>query len=279
MRRLRGKVAAVTGAASGIGRALALELADHGCVLELADVDEAGLAAVAQHIEGGGGQVAASRVDVARRADVEHWAASVGQRRGRLHLLCNNAGVGLFGTIREASIDEMEWLLAINLYGVLYCTKAFLPLLERAGEGHVVNVSSVFGLVGMPGQGAYNASKFAVRGFSECLRMELELDRLPISVTAVHPGGIRTSIARSARVAAGRGAERASHEAASAAFDDLARTTPEAAARRIVSGVRRNAKRVLIGNDARLLDLVQRCFPTGYQRLVLFLARRRPSFV
>jgi short-subunit dehydrogenase len=279
MKELRGKVAVVTGAGSGIGRALAHELAVHGCLLELADVDEHGLSETAARVASLGADVETTRVDVTDRTSVERWAAEVGKRRGQAHLLVNNAGVALFGTIREASLDEMEWVLAVNLRGVLHCTKSFLPLLERSGEANLVNVSSVFGLVAMPGQGAYNASKFAVRGFTECLRMELELDALPISVTCVHPGGIRTAIARSARVVTSRAPGRATRAESNAEFDRVARTSPEAAARKIVRGVRRNARRVLIGNDARLLDLVQRCFPSGYQRLLVAMARRRPTLV
>lgn len=279
MRDLRGRVAAITGSASGIGRALAVELAARGCLLELADRDDRGLRETAATIHGAGGDAAVTRVDVAARADVERWASEVLDRRGRVNLLVNNAGVALFGTLREASLDEIEWLLSINLHGVIACTKSFLPLLERSGEGHVVNVSSVFGIVAVPGQGAYNASKFGVRGFSECLRMELELDGIPVSVTTVHPGGIRTGIARAARVAAARGPGRATPEQSNAEFDRLARISPEDAARKIVRGVLRDSRRVLIGYDARLLDVVQRCLPTGYQRLVRALFRRRPHMI
>lgn len=279
MKHLRGRVAAITGSASGIGRALALELGARGCLLELADRDERGLAETSAAIRAAGGDVAVTRVDVAMRADVEHWVSVVSERRGRANLLVNNAGVALFGTIREASLEEIDWLLRINLHGVIACTKTFLPLLERSGEGHIVNVSSIFGIVGVPGQGAYNASKFGVRGFSECLRLELELDGVPISVTTVHPGGIRTGIARAARVAAARGPGRATPEQSWAEFDRLARISPEDAARKIVRGVLRDSRRVLIGYDARLLDLVQRCMPSGYQRLVGALFRRRPHLI
>jgi butyryl-CoA dehydrogenase len=162
----------------------------------------------------------------------------------------------------------------VNFWGVVHGTKAFLPHLRAAGEGHVVNVSSVFGLIAVPGQAAYNAAKFAVRGFTECLRMELELEGANVSATCVHPGGIRTNIARSARVVPREGSP--TREEMNARFDALARTTPEAAARAILRGVKRNARRVLIGADARAISALQRMLPTRYQALVVRLARRSP---
>jgi butyryl-CoA dehydrogenase len=192
------------------------------------------------------------------------------REHGGVHLVVNNAGVALGGTITETSYDDYEWLLGINFWGVVHGTKAFLPHLLAADEGHIVNVSSVFGLIAVPGQSAYNAAKFAVRGFTECLRQELELEGRRVSATCVHPGGIRTNIAR---------AMRNRHDAISTAeaarrFDELARTTPETAALRIVRGVQRNARRVLIGADAHAIDLVQRLTGTGYQALTVAAARR-----
>jgi NAD(P)-dependent dehydrogenase (short-subunit alcohol dehydrogenase family) len=275
VRELAGRVAAVTGAASGIGRALALALAREGARLAICDVDEAGLAETERAVEAAGAPVAAARVDVAEREAVHAWADAVAARFGAVHLIANNAGVALRATLSEATYEELEWVWRIDFWGVVHGTKAFLPHLRRADEGHVVNVSSVFGLVAVPGQGAYNAAKFAVRGFSECLRQELELEGAPIGVTCVHPGGVRTRIVERARVGE-RAATALPPEQASAVFARRARTSPEAAAEAILRGVRRNARRVLIGADARWIDRMQRWLPARYQALVVRAARRGP---
>ena len=274
MRELRGRVAVVTGAASGIGRALAFELAREGTALALSDVDEDGLAETHARASALGARVTSERVDVADRAAVHAHADRVVAEHGRANLVINNAGVGLGATIREMSYADLEWLFGIDFWGVVHGTKAFLPHLIAAGEGHVVNVSSVFGLIAVPGQGAYNAAKFAVRGFTECLRQELELEGAPVSATCVHPGGIQTNIARSARVTPRAGSP--SREEMNALFDRVARTTAEAAARAILRGVKRNARRVLIGADARVISALQRLLPASYQKLVVRQARRSP---
>jgi NAD(P)-dependent dehydrogenase (short-subunit alcohol dehydrogenase family) len=274
VRELRGRVAVVTGAASGIGRALAFELAREGAELALSDVDEAGLADTRARAEALGARTSHERVDVADRTAMERHAAFVMAQHGRVNLVINNAGVGLGATIADMSYEDFEWLFGINFWGVVHGTRAFLPLLKQSGEGHVVNVSSVFGLIAVPGQGAYNAAKFAVRGFTECLRQELELEGANVSATCVHPGGIKTNIARKARVVEQPG--QASREEMNARFDQLARTTPEAAARTILRGVKRNARRVLIGPDAHAIDALQRLLPTAYQRLIVRQARRSP---
>jgi NAD(P)-dependent dehydrogenase (short-subunit alcohol dehydrogenase family) len=274
VRELRGRVAVVTGAASGIGRALALELAREGAELALSDVDETGLAESARAAEALGTRVSFERVDVADCAAVERHAASVRARHGRVNLVINNAGVGLGATIADMSYEDLAWLMDVDFWGVVHGTKAFLPHLRESGEGHVVNVSSVFGLVAVPGQGAYNAAKFAVRGFTECLRQELELEGANVSATCVHPGGIKTAIARKARVLQRPGSP--SREEMNARFDRLARTSADAAARAILRGVKRNARRVLIGPDARLIDWLQRLLPATYQRIIVRQARRSP---
>ena len=274
MRELRGRVAVVTGAASGIGRALALELAREGAELALSDVDEAGLAETCRASEALGARVSRERVDVADRTAVERHAAFALAQHGRVNLVINNAGVALSATISAMSYADLEWLFGINFWGVVHGTKAFLPLLRQSGEGHVVNVSSVFGLIAVPEHGAYNAAKFAVRGFTECLRQELEVEGANVSATCVHPGGIKTNIARRARIPAREGGP--SREELNALFDQVARTPPEAAARTILRGVKRNARRVLIGPDAHAIDALQRLLPTGYQRLVVARARRSP---
>jgi NAD(P)-dependent dehydrogenase (short-subunit alcohol dehydrogenase family) len=274
MRELRGRVAVVTGAASGIGRALAVELAREGAVLALSDVNEGGLAETRRLAEGLGARVSSERLDVADRAAVERHAARVVADHGRANLVINNAGVGLGATISDMSYDDLAWLFGINFWGVVHGTKAFLPHLRQSGDGHVVNVSSVFGIIAVPGQGAYNAAKFAVRGFTECLRQELELEGAPVSATCVHPGGIKTDIARNARVIERAGSP--SREEMNAYFDRMARTTPETAARKILRGVKKNARRVLIGPDAHAIDVLQRLLPTSYQALLVRQARRSP---
>ncbi|HEU4427750.1 MAG TPA: SDR family NAD(P)-dependent oxidoreductase [Myxococcota bacterium] len=273
MRNLAGRVAAVTGAASGLGRALAVALAREGMQVAISDVNEVALAETARQAAAArsGTRITSARVDVADRAAVHAWADRVAAEHGGVHMVVNNAGVGLGATIEQMTYDDLEWLFGINFWGVVHGTKAFLPHLLAAEEGHVVNVSSVFGLIAVPGQGAYNAAKFAVRGYTECLRQELELEGRRVSATCVHPGGVKTNIARSAR---NRRTELVSSEDLARRFDEIARTTPDAAALAIVRGVQRNARRVLIGADARAIDLLQRLTGSGYQALTVAAARR-----
>ena len=274
MQELHERVAAVTGAASGIGRALAVELAREGCHLALSDVDEDGLRETAGQAAGAGAKVRTDRVDVAERAAVHAWADAVAEDYGRVNLIVNNAGVALAATVEAMAYEDLEWLMGINFWGVVHGTKAFLPHLKAAGEGHVVNVSSVFGIIGVPTQSAYNAAKFAVRGFTEALREELEIEGSAVSATSVHPGGIRTNIVANSRLGEVDG-RLPTREEAMAQFERLARTSPEDAARRIVKGVKRNERRVLIGMDAQLIDGMQRLLPTAYQRLLITLGRWR----
>jgi len=271
MRNLTGRVAAVTGAASGIGRALAIALAREGMHVAISDVNEPGLAETAASAARFGTRITSTRVDVSERAAVHAWADTVAREHGAVHLVANNAGVALGATIEQMTYDDLEWLFGINFWGVVHGTKAFLPHLLAADEGHIVNVSSVFGLIAVPGQGAYNAAKFAVRGYTECLRQELEVENRRVSATCVHPGGVRTNIARNAR---NRSEGVISSEDAAKRFDEIARTTPEWAALRIVRGVQRNARRVLIGADALAIDALQRLTGTGYQALTVAAARR-----
>jgi NAD(P)-dependent dehydrogenase (short-subunit alcohol dehydrogenase family) len=273
VRNLAGRVAAVTGAASGIGRALAIALAREGMRVAISDVNEPALAETARLAAAArsGTHVTTARVDVADRAAVHGWANRVVAEHGGVHLVVNNAGVALGATIEQMAYDDLEWLFSINFWGVVHGTKAFLPHLLAAEEGHIVNVSSVFGLIAVPGQGAYNAAKFAVRGYTECLRQELELESRRVSATCVHPGGVKTNIARAAR---NRQTALVSSEEVARRFDEVARTSPDTAALRIVRAVQRNARRVLVGVDAHAIDLVQRLTGSGYQALVVAAARR-----
>ncbi len=273
MKDFNGRVAAITGAASGIGRALARELAARGAHLALCDVDEVGLAETVALCEGSGGKVTSQRVDVADRAAMFAWADQVVADHGKVNLVVNNAGVALGATIAGMSYDDFEWLMGINFWGVVHGTKAFLPHLEASGEGHVVNLSSVFGLISVPAQSAYNSAKFGVRGFTDALRMELEIAGSCVSATTVHPGGIKTNIARNARmdesaIALAGGAEDVDR------FDKVAMTTPEKAARQILAAVAADRRRVLVGPDAKFIDFVSR-LPAGvYQRAMVFGAKR-----
>jgi short-subunit dehydrogenase len=264
MTALRGAAAAVTGAASGIGRALALELAARGCDLALADRDEAGLQTVAAEIGRAHSQkVTVHRVDVSEPKQIEEFAQAATSAHPGLNIVVNNAGVALLGQFSEIDQAQMDWLMNINFWGVVHSTRAFLPHLSRQREAHIVNLSSIFGIIAPPGQTAYAAAKFAVRGFSESLRHELEMAASPIRLSVVHPGGVATNIARNSRTGVGM-TDNARRAQSIERFDSVAKTTPAAAALRIIQGIEKNAPRILIGNDARFMDLLQRFRPATY---------------
>src|SRR6202158_2165948 len=271
MTAIRGAAAAVTGAASGIGRALALELAARGCDLALADRDEAGLKAVAAEIaKAHSRKVTVHRVDVAEPSEIEAFAPAASGRHPGLNIVVNNAGVALLGQFNKIDQAQMEWLININFWGVVHATRAFLPHLERQREAHIVNISSIFGIIAPPGQTAYAAAKFAVRGFSESLRHELAMAKSPVRLSVVHPGGVATNIARNSRTGAGV-TDNARRAQTIERFDAVAKTTPTAAALRIIEGIEKNQPRILIGTDARFMDLLQRFRPATYWAV---LARR-----
>jgi NAD(P)-dependent dehydrogenase (short-subunit alcohol dehydrogenase family) len=271
MRTFDGKVAVITGAGSGIGRGLALNLAARGAVLALSDKDEVGLLETAERCTAHHArEVHTEKLDVSDRGAMADYAAGVAADLGRVKAVFNNAGVALHGDFEETSYDEFERVMDVNFWGVVNGSKEFLPHLIASGDGHLVNVSSLFGLMGMPGQSAYNASKFGVRGFTEALRMEMLVARHPVQVTSVHPGGIKTAIARNARTTA-------SHDPQTVArtFDRrLARTSVEDAARTILDGVLRNRPRVVVGTDAKLLDAYVRLAGSRYQGAVARIAAR-----
>jgi short-subunit dehydrogenase len=261
---LQGGVAVITGAASGIGAALALALARAGMRLALADVDAAGLAATTKRARAAGAAVSEHAFDVTDHAAIDALPAAVQAAHGRVSVLVNNAGVALGGRFEQVDAADFDWLMAVNFGATVRMTRAFLPLLARERAAQVVNVSSIFGLLAPPGQTAYCASKFAVRGFSESLRHELEDAGSPVGVTLVHPGGVRTAIARNARVA--KGLDEAEVERHRAAWHALLVLDADAAAARIVRGIAAREPRVLVGRDAVAAAWLQRLFPVGYWR-------------
>jgi NADP-dependent 3-hydroxy acid dehydrogenase YdfG len=263
MEGFAGKVAAVTGAGSGIGQALAIELGRCGATLAISDVDLEGLAQTEERLKAIGVPVRADRLDVTEREAFHAYADQINEHFGKVNQIYNNAGIAFTGDVEITEFKDIERVMDVDFWGVVNGTKAFLPHLIASGDGHIVNVSSLFGLMSMPGQAAYNSAKFAVRGFTEALRQELVLNRDPVKVTVVHPGGIKTAIARNSLTAAG-----VDPEAQYKFFDKrLANTTPQRAAEIILDAVRKNKARVLVGQDAVVLDLIVRITGSGYQRL------------
>jgi short-subunit dehydrogenase len=266
--QFEGSAAAITGAASGIGRALAFELAARGCDLALADLDEAGLESAAKEIIATYGRRASiRRVDVADPKQIQVFAASAIADFPALNILINNAGVALLGQFDEFEESQMAWLMDINFWGVVRGTRAFMAHLQSRPRAHIVNISSIFGIIAPPGQSAYSASKFAVRGFSEALRHELAMSNSTLRLSVVHPGGVKTNIARKARSGAHLRESVSSNELGDR-FEQLARTSPAAAAQRIIRGIERNEPRILIGRDAQYLDIIQRLRPAAYWALL-----------
>lgn len=280
MKSFGNKVAAITGAGSGIGRALAVELGRQGCHLALADVNAAALEETRQLLASSGVRVSTAVVDVADREQVQAWADKAASEHGRVNLIFNNAGVARAGTVEGSDYSEYEWIMNINFWGVVNGTKAFLPHLKASGNGHVVNVSSVFGLFAQPGMSAYNATKYAVRGFTESLRQELDMEDSGVSASCVHPGGIKTNIAKTARMneSMAKVTGQAPDKAREQFNDQLLRTTPEKAAQVILRGVQRDSRRILIGTDAHAIDVMLRLAPVLYQRLVTASMRLAARF-
>jgi NAD(P)-dependent dehydrogenase (short-subunit alcohol dehydrogenase family) len=268
MSEFAGRVAVVTGAGSGIGRALAVDLARRGARVAVSDVDTDGLAETARLL--GDASHRSDRLDVTDRATVLAYADDVVAEFGRVNQVYNNAGIAFAGDILDSTFEEIERVVDIDFWGVVNGTKAFLPHLIASGDGHVINISSLFGLLAVPSQSAYNAAKFAVRGFTESLRQEMLVARHPVRVTCVHPGGVRTGIARNA----GRGAGYTDGKAMERFERTMLRMSPQDAATTILGGVRRDRPRVLVGNDARLLDLVVRLTGARYQRPLAMAAGR-----
>ena len=267
MKNFNNKVAAITGAGSGIGQQLAILLAHQGCHLSLSDINAQGLARTTELLSNCPVKVTTQVLDVSNREAVKNWAAATVKDHGSVNLIFNNAGVALGSTVEGASYEDLEWIVGINFWGVVYGTKEFLPFIKQTGDGHIINISSLFGLTAQPTQSAYNATKFAVRGFTESLRQELDLENCGVSALSVHPGGIRTNIANNAKMNDSIRTLGMNPEKSARAFNKLLRCPPEEAARQILEAVQKDKRRLLIGNDAKTLDLIQRILPTGYQKV------------
>ena len=260
-------VAIITGAASGIGRQLALQAAARGAAVIASDIDRNGLLETQELGNQQGLQIEVHQLDVADKEAVFRFAEQqIPLLEGRRLLLINNAGVGLFsGPFQYTELEDFEWLLNINLWGTIYMSKAFYPYVLKMNEGHIVNLSSVFGLAGVANQSAYCTSKFAVRGFTETLRMELS--GTGVNTTSVHPGGIRTNIVKSS-LPKGAVATKAMHRKSVASFKKTAKTTAEEAARQILNAVEKKKKRLVIGKDGKAIDIITRLFPVRYTEIL-----------
>ena len=263
MQGFAGKVAVVTGAGSGIGQALAIELGRSGAAVAISDVDTEGLAVTEERLKAIGAQVKADRLDVTEREAFLLYADAVKDHFGKVNQIYNNAGIAYVGDVEVTPFKDIERVMDVDFWGVVNGTKAFLPHLIASGDGHVVNVSSLFGIFSVPGQAAYNSAKFAVRGFTEALRQEMKTNGHPVEVTTVHPGGIKTAIMRNSTAAEG-----IDTKSLTEFFDKkLTRTTPERAAKIILEAVRKKNARVLVGADAKVLDVIVRLTGSGYQKL------------
>jgi len=270
MTDIRGRVAVITGAGSGIGQALAYDLARRGAKLAISDIDATGLAETTKQLRIIGSPVHATTLDVTDRAAVLSYADEVVSEFGGVNIVINNAGIAFTGDIEQMSFEQIERVMDVDFWGVVNGTKAFLPHLIASGDGHVVNISSLFGLLAVPGQSAYNAAKFAVRGFTEALRQEMLINGHPVRVTCVHPGGIKTNIVRNSDSVDG-----VDKGALVDFFDNkLAKTSAASAARSIRRAVIGNRPRAVVGWDAKILDLFVRMAGPGYQRVVSLVAGR-----
>ncbi len=274
MKNLKQKVAVVTGAGSGIGRSVALQLAKEGTKLALNDFNPDTLAATTAMVKELGNEVMASAFDVAQKDKMYAFAKQVAAHYGQIDIMVNNAGVALGKiSIKDMAYKDFEWLMGINFWGMVYGSKAFLPYLCQQKEASLVNISSIFGMTGIASQGAYCSSKFAIRGFNETLRMELGISDPHVVLTSVHPGGIKTNIARMAKVPEGGIPE---DEALAKKFEEkFFKTTPEEAAEVILKGIQRKKGRVLIGRDAKFLDFLTRLMPARYIGIIGKSIKRR----
>lgn len=269
MKSFANKVAVITGAGSGIGRALAQQLSQEGAHLALSDINLTGLEET-QNSLSGNGKVLLTQLDVSDRSAFEAYSQTVISEFGHADILINNAGVALAQTVNECSYDDFEWIMNINFWGVVHGTKSFMPYMLTRSEAAIINISSIFGIIALPTQSQYNAAKFAVRGFTESLRQEVKDSNLFVS--CVHPGGIKTNIVANGRMHTSMVGEQ-THAQQIDEFNKIARTTPAKAAATILTGIRKNKRRILIGQDAKLMDRIQRLFPEKYTGIFNFLLK------
>ena len=278
MKNFKNKVAAITGAGSGMGQQLAVLLAKAGCHLSISDVNEKGLAETVELLKAYDVRVTSKKVNVAKQPEVKAWAEETVKDHGSVNMIFNNAGVALGATVEGETYEELEWIVGINFWGVVYGTKEFLPYNKQTGEGHIINTSSIFGLTAQPTQSGYNATKFAVRGFTESLRQELDIEKCGVSALCVHPGGIRTNIANDARMNDSLKSLGMNPDKSAKAFNKLLRKPAVEAAQEILDAVLADKRRLLIGGDAVIVDLAQRLLPTGYQKLATGLTKLTKRF-
>ena len=268
MKDLKEKVVAITGAASGIGRALAMNLAQEGCHLGISDINEAGLKETADMVysQNKNVRVTTHKVDTANREQVKQYARDVVKAHGAVHIIINNAGVAVVETLEDVGYEDFQWLMGINLWGVIYGSKEFLPYLKKQDSAHIVNISSVNGIFTNPNNGPYCTAKYAVRGFTETLAQELAGTN--VKVSCVHPGGIKTNIAANARFYKASDPTLAREETVTFFNRVMANTTADKAAKIIITGIKKDKARIMVGSDAYMLDLLKRLFPVGFQKLV-----------
>ncbi len=264
MKNLNARVAVITGAGSGIGRAISILLAEEGCHLAIADINQEGLMETLRQIEKPGRKISTHLLDVSNLKDMTAFCNDVLKIHGDVHLLINNAGVAVNDLVVDGLIEDFEWIMGINFWGVVYGCKLFLPQMLKTDRAHIVNISSIFGLAGIPSQATYCSTKFAVRGFTESLRSEL-MDT-HVSVSCVHPGGVATNIEKKARFR--KSFDGSTHEELTRTVEKLAFNSPEQAAQIILKGIKANKEKIVIGSDAYFVDIITRLFPVFYSRIL-----------
>lgn len=272
MKTLTNKNVVITGAGGGIGRALALQFADEGCGLAISDINKDSLLETEKLLEKTGARVYSEILDVSDRESMEGYPEKVVKTLGGVDVVVNNAGVVVVSTVEEHTVDDYEWLMGINFWGVLYGSKFFIPHLRNASEACIVNISSVFGMMSMPNLSSYNAAKFAVRGFSESLAHELHDSN--VRVMTVYPGGVKTGFAKSARFCSTPGKKKKTHQEFNNLFEKYSMSTPESTSRAVIRGLKKNKKRVLVGPDAFSGDLMVRMFPVAHGWITRLISSR-----